>query len=209
MYDCFRAVGWGGVIYSLVVFVIGVMIVMNLFLAILLSNFEGNEDMIKVDPTASTRNIPKIAPEEGAEEEGAEGVDESADFTALYVLRPGNGLRAKAVALSNHQTFEVRASHPKMRHDAARSPAPEGRERSEQEEVGAAAAAFLRRRRAESRAVGGRPPSPPLLPARSHVCSVADPNLTQPQPNPLRSCRTSSSSSSCSRRSRWASTTRW
>ena len=47
MYDCYRAAGWGGVIYNFVIFVIGAMIVMNLFLAILLANFEGNDDLIK------------------------------------------------------------------------------------------------------------------------------------------------------------------
>jgi hypothetical protein len=50
----------------------------------------------------------------------------------------------------------------------------EGRERSEHEEEGAAAeailrAALLRQERAESRVVGGRPPEPPLRPARSHM----------------------------------------
>jgi hypothetical protein len=52
-----------------------------------------------------------------------------------------------------------------------------GRERSEQEEEGAAAiAALLRRKRASERVVGGRPPEPPLRPARSHMRS-ADPHM--------------------------------
>jgi hypothetical protein len=71
-------------------------------------------------------------------------------------------------------------------------PLPRARERSERKtELAAAAhqqstpttdasanyclvaAALLRQERAESRAVGGRPPEPPLRPARSHMCSAA------------------------------------
>ena len=59
MYDCFRAIGWGGVIYNFVIFVIGAMIVMNLFLAILLANFEGNDDLIKVDASADLKKKQK------------------------------------------------------------------------------------------------------------------------------------------------------
>jgi hypothetical protein len=41
-----------------------------------------------------------------------------------------------------------------------------------EEEGAAAVAARLWQMRAESRVVGGRPPEPPLLPARSHMCSA-------------------------------------
>ena len=104
MYDCFRAIGWGGVIYSLAVFVFGVMIVMNLFLAILLSNFEGNDDMIKVDVTESTTDVQIIAKE----------IDPNADPDAFiatqtnsfFVLTPENPFRKKCEALAASKNFE-------------------------------------------------------------------------------------------------------
>jgi hypothetical protein len=45
MYDSWRAIGWGAVIYFLLLVIIGNFIVMNLFMAILLQRFEGNEEL--------------------------------------------------------------------------------------------------------------------------------------------------------------------
>ena len=46
MYDCWRARGWLAVFFVISLIVIGVFIVMNLFLAILLKNFEDSGDLI-------------------------------------------------------------------------------------------------------------------------------------------------------------------
>lgn len=46
MYDCWRARGWIAVLFIVSLIVIGVFIVMNLFLAILLKNFEGSESLV-------------------------------------------------------------------------------------------------------------------------------------------------------------------
>ena len=44
MYDCWRAIGPPAVIYMMCLMVVGVMIVLELFVAILLGNFEGDDD---------------------------------------------------------------------------------------------------------------------------------------------------------------------
>jgi len=46
MYDAWRGTGWGAVVYFISLVIFGAFIVMNLFLAILLGNFEGNEELM-------------------------------------------------------------------------------------------------------------------------------------------------------------------
>ena len=103
MYDCFRAVGWGGVIYSLVVFVVGVMIVMNLFLAILLSNFEGNDDLIKVG-TESSRSSNDLGAPTNSEDGEEEGVD--SDAKSLFIFASDNPVRKLCTDISSSKKFE-------------------------------------------------------------------------------------------------------
>ncbi|CAM9436934.1 unnamed protein product [Chrysoparadoxa australica] len=57
MYDCWRASNWVAPLYFLSLVILGGFIVMNIFLAILLSNFEGNEDLFQTD---STEKIVKV-----------------------------------------------------------------------------------------------------------------------------------------------------
>ena len=54
MYDAWRCatVPWLAIVYFLSLVITGAFIVMNLFLAILLSNFEGNEELMKEEPAA-------------------------------------------------------------------------------------------------------------------------------------------------------------
>ena len=117
MYDCFRAIGWAGVIYNFVVFVIGAMIVVNLFLAILLANFEGNDDLIKVEPSISRKASGKVFDEveaemeakggregEGEGEEGEEKPDPS--LKSLFVLANENPVRAVCTNISEDKRFE-------------------------------------------------------------------------------------------------------
>lgn len=53
MYDGWKSTTWLSTIYFLSLVIFGGFIVMNLFLAILLSNFEGNEDLIKQEDKSS------------------------------------------------------------------------------------------------------------------------------------------------------------
>jgi hypothetical protein len=58
MYDCWRARGWIGVLFIVSLIVIGVFIVMNLFLAILLKNFEDSGALVdqkKLEQVLETR----------------------------------------------------------------------------------------------------------------------------------------------------------
>ena len=54
MYDGWRATGWFSTLYFVTLVIIGNFIVMNIFLALLLGNFEGNEDL------KSTTKLPTI-----------------------------------------------------------------------------------------------------------------------------------------------------
>jgi hypothetical protein len=57
MYDCWLAVGWGATLYFVALVVIGNFVILNLFLAILLGNFEGMEELVSTataDATASS-----------------------------------------------------------------------------------------------------------------------------------------------------------
>lgn len=70
MYDCWRARGWLAVAFVISLIVIGVFIVMNLFLAILLKNFEDSGPLVdqsKLDIALEAREIkirdPKVPPE--------------------------------------------------------------------------------------------------------------------------------------------------
>jgi hypothetical protein len=104
MYDCYRAIGIGGVVYSLVVFIVGVMIVMNLFLAILLSNFEGNDDLIKVGGDSSV--TPEIIQEtEDSVPRRATIMPESTS-KAFWFLESSNPLRAQCTKIANDKRFE-------------------------------------------------------------------------------------------------------
>ena len=105
MYDCYRAGGVGGIIYNMVIFIIGAMIVMNLFLAILLSNFEGNDDLIKVDAeaiTESTRKLMKSLPEPVAGTPMARRPTAmpDKDVMAFYLLSNRNLFRAKCTRIA-------------------------------------------------------------------------------------------------------------
>ena len=111
MYDCYRAAGVGGIIYSLAIFILGVMIVMNLFLAILLSNFEGNDDLINVDTeavTASTRELmasmPKADP--GTPMNRRPTVMPDSNAKAFWILSQGNLLRAACTRIALDKRFE-------------------------------------------------------------------------------------------------------
>ncbi|KAA0147079.1 hypothetical protein FNF31_07654 [Cafeteria roenbergensis] len=46
MYDCWRAVGWPATIYFVALVVVGNFVLLNLFLAIVLGNFEGMEELV-------------------------------------------------------------------------------------------------------------------------------------------------------------------
>lgn len=48
MYDGWRAMGWFGVLYFVMLIIIGNFIALNLFIAILLGNFEGVEELLNV-----------------------------------------------------------------------------------------------------------------------------------------------------------------
>eukprot|EP00941_MAST-03F_sp_MAST-3F-sp1_P005593 g5593.t1 len=86
MYDGWRAVGWPAVIYFICLMVMGVMIVLELFVAILLGNFEGDDD------------------EEGNKEEEEEEEEEEEKVTFLQRLkglccRFGNKTEAKVAPM--------------------------------------------------------------------------------------------------------------
>ena len=54
MYDGLRAIGWGAFIFYFLLIVIGMFFVMNIFLAILLSKFEGNDEIVAAPPENKT-----------------------------------------------------------------------------------------------------------------------------------------------------------
>jgi len=57
MYDAWRGTGWGAVVYFLSLVVLGAFIVMNLFLAILLGNFEGNDELVGAGGAAKDEGL--------------------------------------------------------------------------------------------------------------------------------------------------------
>jgi voltage-dependent calcium channel L type alpha-1D len=61
MYDCWRATSWIAPVYFLSLVILGGFIVMNIFLAILLSNFEGNEDLIPApEKQSSSERVARV-----------------------------------------------------------------------------------------------------------------------------------------------------
>lgn len=63
MYDCWRARGWTSVVFIISLIVVGVFIVMNLFLAILLKNFEENGtfvDQEKIENVLESKHVKEL-----------------------------------------------------------------------------------------------------------------------------------------------------
>ena len=131
MYDCIRSTGWLSIVYTLMVMIIGCFIVMNLFLAILLANFEGNDDLIKTvaiidtqtsspDSKVANKSAAKLLSEGAKQLQGTagdllaniEGVSSESESVqsfqnvSLLFLKSDNTFRLKCVEIVSNAHFD-------------------------------------------------------------------------------------------------------
>lgn len=101
MYDGWRAGGSVTTIYFLSLVIFGNFIVMNLFLAILLGNFEGNEDIAKPLPAKSVQGSSKVML-------NANGkiVPKPPKGTSMFLFKRNNPARVFCFKLMTHPRFD-------------------------------------------------------------------------------------------------------